>query len=61
MVFMHTVLTAVFVAVILCLTYGLVSVCRSLNIMIDVFCCDIIGELRLHEAPPQRCELLEPF
>lgn len=33
---------SMFSAVILSVTYGIVYVCRSLSIMVDAFCCDVL-------------------
>lgn len=43
-------LTGVCCAVILGLTYGVVCICRSLIVMVDAFCCDIVGAKRLPEV-----------
>lgn len=40
---LHLCLVAVFSAVILGVAYSMAFVCRSLSIMIDVFCCDVVG------------------
>lgn len=41
---------AVCSAVVLSLAYGVVCVCRSLIVMVDAFCCDIVGAKRLPEV-----------
>lgn len=43
-------LIAVFSGVILCLAYGVVLVCRSLSMMIDAFCCDIVTQTSPQEV-----------
>jgi len=48
-VVMHAVLNGVFSGVILSLAYGMAYICRSLNIMIDAFCCDVVG----HQVPQE--------
>lgn len=47
---LRSALIGTYTGVILCLAYGLVCVCRSLNVMIDIFCCDIVGDVQLHEV-----------
>jgi len=39
---LHFLLTALFSCVILSLAYSAVFVCRSLRIMVDAFCCDVV-------------------
>lgn len=43
-------LVAIYAAVIFSLSYGMVSICRSLIVMIDAFCCDMISATRLGEV-----------
>jgi len=47
--FLHGFCMAVFSGCVLSLAYGMVFVCRSLSIMIDVFCCDVV-----RQQSPQR-------
>mmetsp|Transcript_69441 Transcript_69441/g.201547 ORF Transcript_69441/g.201547 Transcript_69441/m.201547 type:complete len:626 (+) Transcript_69441:121-1998(+) len=46
-IFIRTYSVAVMSAIILCICYTLVRICRSLHVMIDAFCCDIVGTLKL--------------
>lgn len=39
-------LTAVFSSFVLCLSYGVSHICRSLSAMIDAFCCDVFAGMR---------------
>jgi len=41
---LHACVMAVFGGVTLSFAYGLVHICRSLNIMIDAFCCDVVRQ-----------------
>lgn len=47
---LHICLTAIFSGVILCLTYGMARICRSLTVMVDTFCCDIAGSMQLQQV-----------
>lgn len=49
-VFLHLSLAAIFSGAILCLAYLLVFICRSLCVMIDAFCCDVVGSMKLQEV-----------
>lgn len=46
---LHTLVTSIFSGVILSFAYGIVHVCRSLTIMIDAFCSDVV-----HQESAQR-------
>lgn len=43
-------MTGVFSGAILCLACTMAFICRSLHVMIDAFCCDIVGNTSLHEV-----------
>jgi len=45
----HVSLVAVFSAVVLCLAYSIVLVCRSLIGMVDAFCCDVVDTMPLEK------------
>lgn len=47
---MHVLLIAAFSGVILSLAHGMVYVCRSLSMMIDSFCCDVVGQMSPKEV-----------
>mmetsp|Transcript_30287 Transcript_30287/g.87301 ORF Transcript_30287/g.87301 Transcript_30287/m.87301 type:complete len:839 (-) Transcript_30287:307-2823(-) len=38
-------------AVILCLTFSIGYVCRTLTLVVDLFCCDVLDTFRLPEVP----------
>mmetsp|Transcript_111296 Transcript_111296/g.321830 ORF Transcript_111296/g.321830 Transcript_111296/m.321830 type:complete len:651 (+) Transcript_111296:50-2002(+) len=46
-ILLHACLIGIFSAVTLCLTYGIVHICRSLIVMIDAFCSDVTGTNQL--------------
>lgn len=46
----HVWVTAVFSAVILALAYGVARICRSFIIMVDTFCCDVVGAMHLQQV-----------
>lgn len=46
---LHTAVISIFSGFILSFVYGIVHVCRSLTIMIDAFCCDVV-----HQESPQK-------
>lgn len=47
---LHVFLVSLFSAVILGLAFGMAFVCRSLSVMIDTFCCDVVGTVPLEEV-----------
>lgn len=47
---LHTTAHAILAGVILSLTYAMVFVCRSLSTLIDVFCCDVVGQTDLQDV-----------
>lgn len=46
----HASAIGVFSAVILCLSYAIVCICRSLIVMVDAFCCDVVGAMPLENV-----------
>lgn len=48
-VFGHCVAVVLFSTVVLCLAYSMVCICRSLVIMIDDFCCGVVGRTKLQD------------
>mmetsp|Transcript_90288 Transcript_90288/g.260170 ORF Transcript_90288/g.260170 Transcript_90288/m.260170 type:complete len:184 (-) Transcript_90288:291-842(-) len=36
---------------ILCLSFGMVCICRSLNTLLDTFCCDVVEHMPVSEVP----------
>lgn len=47
-------MAAIFSGAILCLAHTMVYICRALHVMIDAFCCDIVGNMELQQAPSVR-------
>jgi len=45
----HAIFVAIFIAIVLCLAYSIVCISRSLIVMVDAFCCDIVGSTQLEE------------
>jgi len=46
---LHCASIGLFSGVILCVTYGMVRVCHSMSTLVDVFCCEVVGKIRLRE------------
>lgn len=50
LVLLHTMSVAISSGMILCLAYIMVFVCRSLSVMIDAFCCDLVSAIEVEQV-----------
>lgn len=47
----HMAFVAIFSGSVLSVAYALAFICRSLCVMVDAFCCDIVGSMQLEDIP----------